>query len=106
MHAEDIDKANDLHKLGGMEPLYKLLAMKVPPAVTQLALHTLGSAASHNQQVAVLHPAELLRLYCEGASAAAVGWSDGSAAAVAAAAASSRGARTGKSTPDNACIVV
>ena len=55
VHAEDIDKANDLHKLGGMEPLYKLLAMKVPPAVTQLALHTLGSAASHNPQVAVLH---------------------------------------------------
>jgi len=54
VHAEDIDKANDLHKLGGMEPLYKLLAMKVPPAVTQLALHTLGSAASHNPQVQAL----------------------------------------------------
>jgi hypothetical protein len=51
-HVEDIDKANDLHKMGGLTPLLWLLQHRTDaPRITQWVLHTLGTAAAHNPKV-------------------------------------------------------
>ncbi|KAK9832603.1 hypothetical protein WJX81_002885 [Elliptochloris bilobata] len=63
---EPIDLANDLSKLGGLEPLLHLLGSEQPPAVQASAAHALGTAAANNNALQALllteHPDVFKRL--------------------------------------------
>ncbi len=49
---EDVDKANDLHKMGGLVPLHWLLQHRAGhEGIAMWTLFTLGTAAAHNPKV-------------------------------------------------------
>merc|ERR1719158_513517 len=51
-HVEDIDKAGDLNKMGGLTPLVQLLEQRAAdPTLVEWCLYTLGTAAAHNPKV-------------------------------------------------------